>query len=218
MRTYWGIILVCGLLLTGCGEKETVTSAVPVSDPAAKPAVVEQVEKSADEVVKQAAAVVETGTQLVKETSAAAVLAGKEVVTTVTEDASATAEVAKQKTTEIVDSSKQEVVEVKEQLTQEGTQLSDSLLSSAADVASSVIVPSEVVTEVQISEILVIKSERGDVTLTHAEHGKLYSCASCHGDAVPGAFELGKDTAHAMCKDCHKEKGGPVTCGGCHKK
>ncbi|NOQ41957.1 MAG: cytochrome C [Desulfuromusa sp.] len=85
-------------------------------------------------------------------------------------------------------------------------------------MASSVTTPSEITTEIQASETLVIENKNGNVALSHAEHGKLYGCASCHGDAVPGAFELGKDTAHTTCKGCHKEQGGPTKCGGCHKK
>lgn len=55
-------------------------------------------------------------------------------------------------------------------------------------------------------------------TPTISKFHQLYGCESCHGDTVPGSFELGKDTAHAMCKGCHKEQGGPTKCSGCHKK
>ena len=229
MRKCWVIILVCGLLLTGCGEKETTTSTEPA--PAVQPTVVEQVKKTTEDVAKQATEVVETGTQLVKDTAADAKLAVKEVVAAATKDVTAVTEVAKQKTAKIINSSKQKVVEVKEQLQQEGTQLlnglekspatsetPDNLLPSVTALAGSVTAPGKVATKVQASETLVIENKNGNVTLFHAEHGKLYGCASCHGDAVPGPFELGKDTAHAMCKGCHKEQGGPTKCTECHKK
>ncbi len=268
MRTYWFTILICGLLLTGCGDKETITSTEPAPAPAVKPAVTEQVKKTADDVAKQATEMVETGTQLIKDTAAEATQAVKEVVATAKKDVTAIAEVAKKKTTEIVDNSKQKAVEVKEKLTQDGAQLlsnlqttpadsktqdnsllsnvtaaassatssnkivteaqpaeapsietkSSVLLPSVAAVASSVTASSEVTAEAQPPEILVIKNKNGNVTLQHAEHGKLYGCAACHGDTVPGPFELEKDTAHAMCKGCHKEQDGPTKCSDCHKK
>ena len=257
MRTYWIIILVCGLLLTGCGEKETTTATESATAPAVQPTVVEQVKQSTDNVAKKATEMVETGTQLVKDAAGDAKQAVKEVVATATEDVTAVAAVAKQKTVEIVDTSKQKVVEVKEQLKQEGSLLLNGLeknsapsetpgnglfpgtiptkavpevktpiiedkdsdtMSSAAAVATSVATPSEVTAEIQASETLIIKNKKDNVTLSHAEHGKLYGCASCHGDATPGPFELGKKTAHTMCKGCHKEQGGPTKCNDCHKK
>lgn len=232
MRTYLFIILVCGLLLTGCGEKETVTATESIPEPAVKPTMVEQVNQSADDIAKQVVEMVETGTQLVKETAGEAKQAVEKVVATATENVTAAAAVAKQKTAEIVDTSKQKLIEVTEQLKQEGTQLltgleknpatteapESGLIPSIAAIASSVTASSEVITEIQVSETLVIENKKGNVTLSHAEHGKLYGCAPCHGDAVPGAFELEKDTAHATCKGCHKEQGGPTKCSGCHKK
>lgn len=247
MKRFWVMILVFGLLLTGCGDKETVTTTEPAPIPPAKPTATEQVKKTADDVAKKATEMVETGTQIVKDTAADATQAVKEVVATAKEDVTAVAEVAKQKTTAMVDSSKQKGLEVKEQLAQEGTQVlnalqknpadsktateapaptketptveakSSNLVASAAAVVSSVTSPSKAATE-EPPEILIIKNKNGNVTLTHAEHGKNYGCESCHGDAVPGPFELGKDTAHAMCKNCHKEQGGPTKCSGCHKK
>jgi len=237
MRTYWVAFIVCGLLLSGCGEKETASQSVPA--PPEKKTAVEQIEKTANEVAKQATEMVETGTQLVKDTAADVKQAATEVVAAAAKDATAVAEVTKQKTAEIVDKSKQEIVKVKEQLEQQGTTLLSSLQKSpatsetpasevenkssnlapmAATVASSLLATSKSTPEVQVSETLVIENKNGNVTLPHAQHGKLYGCSACHGDTVPGPFELGKVKAHAMCKDCHKEQGGPVKCSGCHKK
>ncbi len=234
MRTYLVIILVCGLLLAGCGDKETSTESTPAQP--TKTTVVEQIEQSADNVTKQVTEMVETGTKLVKDTAADAKLAVKEVVATATENVTAVAKVAKQKTTDIVDKSKEEIIEVKEQLKQKGTELldnqqkssvtnenqSNNILSSVAAVTSTVVSSashtSKVSGKIQASEFLVFESKNGNVTLPHAEHGKLYGCSACHGDVTPGAFELGKETAHKICKDCHKEQGGPIKCSGCHKK
>jgi hypothetical protein len=49
----------------------------------------------------------------------------------------------------------------------------------------------------------------------HRRHknGKRYmkKCGTCHGSQA-NALKVG----HKMCKDCHKRKGGPTTCKGCH--
>ncbi len=230
MKTYWVITLVCGFLLMGCGEKETVTSTEPTSVPTEKSTVGEQAKQAADDVAKQAAEMVKKGTRLIENTAAETKQAVKKAVKTVAEDATAVASLAKEQTAATVDSSKQKVVEAKEQLEQEGSQLIDSLhenstdkktqnnspLPSAATVDDRITAFSKIAGKGQVPESLLIENKKGDVTLPHAEHGKLYGCAACHEDTPPGPFELEKDTAHAMCKGCHKEQGGPTKCSGCH--
>jgi len=66
---------------------------------------------------------------------------------------------------------------------------------------------------------VILPASQGQVTLPHLVHAKLFPCATCHGDGTPGKIDLTKDTAHELCRDCHKAKGaGPTACGGCHKK
>ena len=120
MKTHWVIILAFGLLLSGCGEKESATSTESAPTPPAKPTVVEQVKQSTDEVAKKATEIVETGTKLVTETAVEAKQAVEKVVATATEDVTAAAAVAKQKTAEVVDSTTQKVVEAKDQIKQGG--------------------------------------------------------------------------------------------------
>ena len=70
-----------------------------------------------------------------------------------------------------------------------------------------------------VADSLVLAASQGNVTLPHLAHAKLFPCATCHGEATPGKIGLTKDTAHALCRDCHKAKGaGPTACGDCHKK
>jgi len=49
----------------------------------------------------------------------------------------------------------------------------------------------------------------------HVKHksGKRHykKCGTCHGTKAQ-AMKIG----HKMCKSCHKKKGGPKTCKGCH--
>ncbi len=102
----------------------------------------------------------------------------------------------------------QQVKESAGEVVEVGTQLlTETEVAEVAEVA-----------EVQLSQTLVIENDRGAVTLTHADHAERYGCQGCHGDGTPGAFELGKDTAHSMCKGCHRKQNGPVPCNGCHNK
>ncbi|HSM91756.1 MAG TPA: cytochrome c3 family protein [Anaeromyxobacteraceae bacterium] len=62
------------------------------------------------------------------------------------------------------------------------------------------------------------QAKAGVVTFAHEAHQKLAgSCKTCH-PAAPAKL-AGKDAAHKLCLDCHKEKkAGPTKCGDCHKK
>mgnify|MGYP001774058534 CR=1 FL=1 len=114
--------------------------------------------------------------------------------------------------------------------TKEATETGSALLTGLAGKAQSVTdtqttaqtSASDVVATAKASvtppETVVIENNYGNVTLPHAFHGKTYGCPTCHGDNTPGPFELGKATAHVLCKDCHKAEGAPTNCGGCHKK
>jgi predicted CXXCH cytochrome family protein len=70
-----------------------------------------------------------------------------------------------------------------------------------------------------VADTLVLPASQGNVTMPHLAHAKMFPCATCHGEAAPGELGLPKETAHALCRDCHKAKGaGPTACGDCHKK
>lgn len=83
------------------------------------------------------------------------------------------------------------------------------LASLALAVAVSAAAPPKTVT---------FQAKSGVVTFNHEAHGKLAgTCKACH-PAAPAKL-AGKDEAHKLCLDCHKEKkAGPVKCGDCHKK
>ncbi|MCM2263955.1 MAG: cytochrome c family protein [Desulfuromonadales bacterium] len=66
---------------------------------------------------------------------------------------------------------------------------------------------------------LILPASQGQVSFPHLAHAKSFPCATCHGNGTPGKIDLTKDTAHALCRDCHKAKSkGPTACGDCHKK
>lgn len=70
------------------------------------------------------------------------------------------------------------------------------------------------------ADTVVLEAKNGNVSFNHKAHGDaLKDCKICHGDGTPGKIEFTKDTAHALCKDCHTKGGqGPTKCGDCHKK
>ena len=70
-----------------------------------------------------------------------------------------------------------------------------------------------------VRDTITLAASQGLVTLSHLSHAQEFPCATCHGENTPGKFELTKETAHALCRDCHQAKSaGPVSCAGCHKK
>jgi len=68
------------------------------------------------------------------------------------------------------------------------------------------------------SDTITLESKKGNVTFNHKAHGEAQGCAACH-EGEPGKLELDMKTGHALCKDCHTQKGaGPTKCNDCHKK
>jgi len=55
----------------------------------------------------------------------------------------------------------------------------------------------------------------GDCAKCHHKGVEAGACSSCHDGTKAPKF---KDVAHKLCKDCHKEQGGPTNCKDCHKK
>ena len=68
-------------------------------------------------------------------------------------------------------------------------------------------------------DTVTLQAKNGNVTFNHKKHSESMECKVCHGEGRPAKFDLDKDKAHALCKDCHTSKGaGPTKCGDCHKK
>lgn len=68
-------------------------------------------------------------------------------------------------------------------------------------------------------EVVVLENKNGNVTFPHKDHGLMLGCPTCHGEDPPQKIVLDRDSAHKLCRDCHKEKGeGPTGCADCHKK
>lgn len=59
---------------------------------------------------------------------------------------------------------------------------------------------------------------KGTCTFDHKMHGEKMGCEACH-EGAPAKIEVTKASAHGdVCKNCHKEKGGPTKCNDCHVK
>lgn len=225
MKQYFVVLAVVALLVVGCEKKE---EQAPIPQPVeqVKPTLVDQAKDTVEQVAEQASEMVESASELVKETGAATEQAVKEVVTVAVEDVSVAAEVAEEKVEEIVVAAEQQIAAAEVQLKQEGAALVNGLLAAPAegesqggDLLSSVVaVATESATTVEPPMTVVVENAKGDVTIPHAMHGKRYGCPTCHGDTTPGPFELGKDRAHKLCKDCHKLEKVSVSCSKCHKK
>ncbi|MDY0269901.1 cytochrome c3 family protein [Trichloromonas sp.] len=68
------------------------------------------------------------------------------------------------------------------------------------------------------ADVYTYDSKTGVVTFDHKGHGEKLGCEACH-KGEPAKIEVTKDSAHKdVCKNCHKEKGGPTTCKDCHVK
>ena len=62
------------------------------------------------------------------------------------------------------------------------------------------------------------EAKNGNVTFDHDLHKKAAgSCVKCH-EGAPGPIDVDKSLGHGLCKDCHKDMGGPTKCNECHKK
>jgi predicted CXXCH cytochrome family protein len=63
-----------------------------------------------------------------------------------------------------------------------------------------------------------LQAKNGNVTFQHSTHAAV-KCDVCHGAAAPAKVDLTKDSAHALCVECHKKEAkGPAKCAECHKK
>jgi hypothetical protein len=232
------VVVALGLLIGGCEQKsEPVGQESTQVKPEATASLVDQTKTVVNEAVQQVDAAVDAGKEKLHQAGAAAEQAVQEVKENAAQDLAAGAVVAQEKAAQALAAVQQQASAVKQDggnllntladKVNTATPAADSASAAPAEVApagndllsNAVAVATDVVTASDTTvEILVIKNAKGNVTLKHALHGEKYGCAVCQGDGVPAAFELGKDRAHKLCKDCHKQNNGPVTCSGCHVK
>jgi len=232
------VVVLLVFSLVGCEQKNEKVTQEPVqTQPEAKASVVEQGKSVVSEVSQQVSTAVVAGGEKLHQAGVEAEKAVKDVAVAAGNDLETGAVVAQEKVTELVTTVQQEADDVRQDSSALLTNLVDQaaektsttdevpaqtataskadpdlLTSAVTAVADAVIAPAEP------AAVLVIENAKGNVTLKHALHGDHYGCAVCHGEGTPAPFELGKSRAHKLCKDCHKEKNGPVSCSGCHEK
>jgi hypothetical protein len=68
-------------------------------------------------------------------------------------------------------------------------------------------------------DITLEAKKAGNVPFPHKLHAAR-GCKACHPASPTKIANLSdRDTAHALCKDCHeKASKGPTKCDGCHKR
>ena len=199
MRTFlWSMLMFSGLMLFGCDSQEKAT---PQETPASQqPARSEQAMPAGE--VKGAtpvAGVVQGAGEKVQEQTGELAKSTENLVDEAGKKAVAAAEAGTQM-------AQATASEVKEQ-------------AAAAAAATTGAVESLAGKKPAITQEIVLEASYGNVTFPHGMHGEAFACSTCHGDQNPAEFEITKDVAHQLCKDCHKDQGaGPTGCTGCHKK
>jgi hypothetical protein len=183
---------ILALMVSGCEKSEELNPTKTTTETTTE-RIAEAAKDSAGEMKESAQVVAEKAEDSEKQTESAAKEAVKE-----SEELAASAD---DKTKEIANQSADEAKEVMSQA-KEGTTM-------AIDEAKQTFSP----------ETIVLEASYGNITFPHAQHSDTFECSTCHGDTAPGPFDLDKNSAHDLCRDCHKQKGlGPTDCKGCHKK
>jgi len=208
------VVLMAALMTLGCGKQEqtqapaeksaTETAAAPAQEPSVVPA-----EQSATPTTAQTEEA--TPEQAATETESTA----PSMVDQMKEAAQAPAAAVEQAVTESKDTMTAAASSVAETAEEAKQAAMDKMAEGAAVVAET----AQAAGAAMAPDSVVLKASYGDVTLPHKMHAENFECSVCHGEGAPGALELGKDKAHALCKGCHQEKGaGPTKCSACHVK
>lgn len=196
-------VMLLALAIFGCGQSEESKPAQGSTETATEKAAesartaAEEAKKTAEVAADKAAATEKQAEPVVKE----AVEETKEMAG---QAASATKEAmseAKDATVKAADAAAE--------TTKDAAVATTMAAGKAVDAAKQAVSP----------ETIVFEASYGNVTFPHAVHSASYDCSTCHGEATPGLFDLDKEKAHVLCKDCHKNIGaGPTDCKGCHTK
>lgn len=194
------LLTLCGLMLVlimfGCGKSEESQPAQSAPEEKAKP-VAEAVQEKAEEAAEQAGETADKVTEKAAEMAEKAEEAVKE-----------TAADAKEMGAGAVESSKEMLAKAE-----------DKVVAAAESTKAAAGEAVEAVKQAVTPETVVLEASFGKVSMPHMRHADAYACATCHGDGVPGPFELGKERAHELCIGCHKQEGvGPTGCRDCHQK
>jgi hypothetical protein len=228
VRTLVLSLMMAMLVVAGCGKKEDKAAqshSAPAPEATVTTETVHQaVENTVDAVKETAADAVEAGKQMVEDSGVT------ELAETAKETAAAAGEEAAAQVSDVATAVEDKVVDLSNSAQTTGSGLlsavtdkvatveSDAESAGSAAVAEATETAAAATTAITPPETIVIENSYANVTLPHAFHGESFGCPTCHGANTPGPFELGKATAHVLCKDCHKEQGGPTKCGGCHVK
>jgi hypothetical protein len=73
--------------------------------------------------------------------------------------------------------------------------------------------------EMKGPDLVSYDASKGKVTFNHADHSTRLDCSECHTAETPRKIVINMQTAHVLCKGCHKGvSNAPTSCSGCHQK
>ncbi len=187
-RFLWVFFMVVLLVSLGCeSQEQQTTKTAPQQAVKAEKTVKAEESKATIPAIEVAKAVADQAQEHVEETAKAA--------ESVVEDVSKSASTVIEETIEVTEETSTKVVE--------------QVTNSVAEATSTVAAANEVAVPAEVT----IEASYGNVTMPHGMHADSFECSTCHGDGTPAAFELTKESAHALCKGCHKAEGtGPTGC------
>lgn len=160
-----------------------------------------------------------TLTEAVKEDIATVVEEAQEIKEAVAEDVAEIAQKAKEEIAVVVEKGEQALSEVSDAAEETAVAAKEQIVAAADSAKAAVDETVAKLTPTTSPETIVFTATMGNVTMPHLVHADAFSCATCHGDGVPGALDLGREAAHALCIGCHQEqKAGPTGCRDCHVK
>ncbi len=137
----------------------------------------------------------------------------KPVVEEVTKKVEETVSVVKAEATEQVEVVKKQAADVVDQTKASVTDVVDSVEKSA--------VPAKKTTPVEMKgpDLVSYDASKGKVIFNHTDHSSRLGCSECHTTDPPKKIVINMQTAHELCKGCHKGvSNAPTSCTGCHQK
>lgn len=141
-----------------------------------------------------------------------------------TETTKTAVEEVKKKVDETVSVVKAEVAEQVEVVKGEAADVVDQTRASVVAVVDTVeksagSAMKTIALEMKGPDLVSYDASKGKVTFNHTDHSTRLACSECHTTDPPQKIVINMQTAHVLCKGCHKGvNNAPTACTGCHQK
>ena len=140
-------------------------------------------------------------------------VATKAAVEEVTQKVDETVSVVKAEVAEQVEVVKREAAYVVDQSSASVIAVVDTVEKSAVSAMKTNIL------EMKGPDLVSYDASKGKVTFNHTDHSSRLGCSECHTTEPPQKIVINMETAHVLCKGCHKGvSNAPKSCSGCHFK